>query len=1248
MSGRREAVGQAAVTVFAAAAVRPGRADAVANLAVLLAAAGRRVLVLDWSTESPPVREFLDPFHTDTAEVPAALWAGLLAMVPAHARPAGVGPLERFTVPGLAGPVDLICTGTPGGLPDFVTATAGPAASGDLRGLLTESDYDDVLVLLPAGRDPDRLAAAAALGDLAVVVFAGGPRAVAAAVEVATGLRRAATVRVDVVALAAPFPAGDDPEQAAQARTDIHRAFAPITAEQADAPPVDGHLELPAWRHDDPFALLAVLVESPDTAPAVLAGHAALAEVVTGHGLPTADGVPAATRATYRRAFGLPTDGEPDRVLVAAAPAHRPWSDWVRDQLARAGARTRDLADPGDWLDPGAQVAPSVLAITAGDTDPPGLDALAGRGLRTHRFTPAPTPEGPVGPAGRRSATEHADRARSAMLRALGLVERRTDFAGPAPRLPGLAPARFGAPGLNPRLTPRDTDINALRDRFTRAGERRTIVTVTGAAGAGKSQLALAYAHRFAYDYDLVWWVPTHDRQRAFVALAGLAAGMGRAGGHQARAALRALATDPACRRFLLVFDDVPADDDLEDLLPEGGTGHILITTRSALDSTVELTGMVAGEAVALLTGAVPGLTAEHAAAVAEALDHRPYALELAGCWLRETVEALCSAGAAVAAAADHAAGDLVAELTRPADTHTPHRAHDPAGCRMTEHTLATLAETTLGRVTLLLVRMGAFLSAQGVALGLMRSRPLVAAVADLAADDALALDATRVDRALRLGERYGLLEVDWGNRARVHLGNTLQGIVADLMGPDEREATRATLLRCLARYAPAETADEAGSADRFAELQRHVLPSGALGSDDPQVRRWLVNQVRYLYLHRGEYGILDAALDIGAGVLDDWAARFGVDDPLRLRLAGQLANLARDLGHRRRALDLDRDTLARQRARPDSAGDLPTLATARGLGGDLRGLGRFADALVEDQVTWEGYVRELGEDHPQTRRAANNLAVSRHLSGDTEGALRVEEDNHRRRLRLFGEDDPDTWWSATNIGVYRRELRHPRAVEGLQIAWQKLRDLLGADARATVCAEWQFSAALRGTDAGRARNHARNARTVLRALLGETHPDTLAATLSFAHAQRRFGQDHAMALELALDAHAGFTAEVDLPPGHPFLALCELGLGQAEAHAGSHERAEERHRHALALLTDRLERVHPWTLAAAVDLGALLAETGRLDEAVRITTAARDDAVDYLGPGHPCAVDAGANLDLAARGVTTGWRLIDVDVPQT
>jgi hypothetical protein len=542
---------------------------------------------------------------------------------------------------------------------------------------------------------------------------------------------------------------------------------------------------------------------------------------------------------------------------------------------------------------------------------------------------------------------------------------------------------------------PRDADINAVRDRFAAVGEGRTVVTLTGGPGSGKSQLALAYAHRFAYDYDLVWWVPADDRQRAFVALANLAAGMGRAAGFQAREALRALASEPAYRRFLLVLDDVPAGSAVADLVPAGATGHVLITTRSAADPvpgpTVALTGMAPGDAVGLLTGIVPGLGEGAAAAVARAVEFSPYALELAGCWLRETVEGFCAAGSAVVASAEHAAAELVAELAR-----DPGGGQSP-GVRMTGLTLRTLAAESLGRVTVLLIQLASFLSSQGIALGLMRSRPLVVAVADLADDDALRLDAERIDRALWLGERYGLLEVDWGLRARVHVANTLQGVVGELMGPQEREARRATLLRCLARYAPAETADEASSADRFAELQRHVLPTGAVGSADPQVRRWLVNQVRYLALHRGEHGILDAALRIGQVVLRDWTARFGVDDPLRLRLAGQLANLARDLGDQLTALELDRDTLGRQRARPGGAAELPTLATARGLGGDLRGMGRFADALVEDQLTWESYVRELGDNHPQTRRAAGNLALSRFLSGDTEGALRMEEDSYRR-----------------------------------------------------------------------------------------------------------------------------------------------------------------------------------------------------------------------------------------------------------
>ncbi|MFD1152648.1 ParA family protein, partial [Saccharothrix hoggarensis] len=67
------------VTAFLSATGGTGRTSAVANLAWVLASAGQRVLVVDWGSEVPRVREYLEPFLVARLGVPDALGRRLVA-----------------------------------------------------------------------------------------------------------------------------------------------------------------------------------------------------------------------------------------------------------------------------------------------------------------------------------------------------------------------------------------------------------------------------------------------------------------------------------------------------------------------------------------------------------------------------------------------------------------------------------------------------------------------------------------------------------------------------------------------------------------------------------------------------------------------------------------------------------------------------------------------------------------------------------------------------------------------------------------------------------------------------------------------------------------------------------------------------------------------------------------------------------------------------------------------------------------
>jgi hypothetical protein len=106
---------------------------------------------------------------------------------------------------------------------------------------------------------------------------------------------------------------------------------------------------------------------------------------------------------------------------------------------------------------------------------------------------------------------------------------------------------------------------------------------VQGLGGVGKTSLAIEYAHRFRGLYAGVCWCPAETRTGLLSALASLAVTLAAATAEEAdvekaaKGALRRLAEQRAT--WLLVYDNVPAPDNIADLLPSAGA-RVLITSR--------------------------------------------------------------------------------------------------------------------------------------------------------------------------------------------------------------------------------------------------------------------------------------------------------------------------------------------------------------------------------------------------------------------------------------------------------------------------------------------------------------------------------------------------------------------------------------------------------------------------------------------------------------------------------------------
>lgn len=212
------------------------------------------------------------------------------------------------------------------------------------------------------------------------------------------------------------------------------------------------------------------------------------------------------------------------------------------------------------------------------------------------------------------------------------------------PRFPGdLAPI-WNVPFLrNPLFTGRDDQLKALEAQLRAADGMARRVVVTGLGGGGKTQLAVEYAYRHTGDYDLVWWVRAATPGSLLGDYAALAAKLELnedANQDVTAAAVRAKLERQA--GWLLVFDNADAPTRLERLLPQGGGGQVLVTSRRGDDwqplaTPIGLDVLPTQQAARFLLARTGERDQAAATRLAETLGGLPLALEQAGALIAQS-----------------------------------------------------------------------------------------------------------------------------------------------------------------------------------------------------------------------------------------------------------------------------------------------------------------------------------------------------------------------------------------------------------------------------------------------------------------------------------------------------------------------------------------------------------------------------------------------------------------------------------
>jgi len=1259
-----------------------GRTMAMANVAWILAANGRRVLAVDWDLDSPGLHRFYHPFLPPSALQSAG---GVIDLIVDYAwqvhqhredRPTDwhrqAAEVARHTVavdwpfPG-GGSLDFLSAGrqnrdyasamAPRGWDDFYEEMGGGLFFQAMREGM-KAAYDYVLIDSRTGLSDIADICTLQLPDVLVDCFALSDQNIDGALGVA---RRVREHSLDRPIRILPVPMRVD--EAEKTKADAGRAV--VASRFAGFPEgMDEERRTQYWASVEipyrPFyayeETLAVFGDTPGLPTSLLAAFERLtAEMTMGR----VTGLPAMEETRRQRVLEGFTRRQTTKVrpLIHYVAEDRMWADWVREILAQ-------IEVPADLVGVGIAIANSdgapgegdaegdrqVLAIAShaylrstevhADLRRLGARTLSDHGRSPHRITavrvadvrlPAQYQANPPIDLARLTEPEAVETLLRAVDRnAYAQWRARSPDALPSarahgPRFPGVDPCVWNLRGRNATFTGRDDVLERVRDRLLRGSAASSAApqALHGLGGVGKTQVALEYAHRFKGDYDLVWWLSADQPELIPTELARLARPLGLGLRADSGIAETAAAVLEALRRG----DPVRRWLLVYDNADEPGT------VRPYLPESRH--GHV------LITSRNPAW-AQEAAPVEVEVFTRAESVE----HLRSRVPGLAVEDAAALAVAlgdlplavEQAAawltetgtpvGEYLAELERQASAvlalNQPGDYPVPVA---TTWTISFEALRDRSPAAVRLLQLCSFLAPEPVSMALLRSDEMIQAL--IPYDEALR-DRMMIGRVVREVGRFALARVDAAsNTLQVH--RLVQSVIRARMSKAEQEQTCHEVHRVLVGARPrAGDTDDPENWPRYDQIWAHLGPSRARLCAEGETLQLLIDRVRYLW-KRGELG---AALAFAEELSAVWTSRGRAPDtdPDLLSLRFHTANVLWSMGRFEEAREINAEVL---RAQSAALGNdhRHTLMTAGGLAAALRGLGRFEEALALDEQTYARFAENFGLDFPQALSSANNLAISYRLVGEFHKAADIDRDVFARRREVLGTGHPYTLSSA---GSLARDMidagRFAEAVELLHATLDTYRDVLGDDFAETLRTAKSLAVALR--KCGRLCEAQELTEATYERYLqrfGPRHPDTRACALNRAADLAAQDRD---AEAVAISADCLATYEDELGERHPYTLAAVNNLAVYERATGSVARARTHAERTLAGFDAALGPSHPFTLAAAGNLANCLADDGELAAAISLEERVLTGSRERLGDDHVYTLTAEANHAATLRAV--------------
>lgn len=739
------------------------------------------------------------------------------------------------------------------------------------------------------------------------------------------------------------------------------------------------------------------------------------------------------------------------------------------------------------------------------------------------RFQGVNSPKRPLNSLPEHEQDAVLDKAARAVLAALDRrATQRTDRTAPAPQTIWTVPHQ-----QNFFFTGRE----ALLARLHADLERRGRAMLSGLGGVGKTQAAVEYAFRHREAYRAVLWVGAEAPEALAANVAALAHALNlpearaREQARQVAAVQRWLADHDG---WLLVFDsaDAAPGETLAPFWPEGGTGHVLVTSRKnhaqrlGIQKGLQITELPPDEALAFLlkrTGRDDAGAVERdaAAALAEAVDGLPLALEQAAAYLVEVT----------ASFVDY----LAAYRRQPLDVL--ERGQPVAGGYR-----EGVAKTWLlnfeqveaeNQAAADVLRAAAFLAPDDVPLELFEEgaaelgAPLAAALGD---GDSLAINAVLTPLT-----RFSLIHRD-PNRHTFDVHRLVQEVVRAGLSEAERSTWERRVLRAVNAVFPEAEFRAWPLCERLLPHARVVITRTSEDTEEPVAASVLFDKAAKYFLNPlAEYREAELLFRRALALIEK------VYEPGHPDLAIALNNLALLLFNQKRygeaeslfqnALDIHEQAFGSEH--PATAHSLSNLA------GVLDGQGRYGEAEALYRRGLEIFEGTLGFEHPISVQSLSNFAVLLFKQGHPDEAETLYRRVLAIRERTSGPEHPHTAQSLSNLAeLLENQGRHDEAEPLSRRALSIRERTLGPEHPDTAQSLNNLGTLLKSQ--GRydeAELRYRRALGIAENVLGPEHPDTATTLNNLARLLENQGRhDEAEPLyRRALDLH-----EKVLGPGHP------------------------------------------------------------------------------------------------------------------